>query len=121
VDGLQKPEELLTAMAAMTFADDFARRHVERGEQRGGPVPPIVVRPTLRRPERHRQNRRGAVERLDLALFVHAQEQRAVRRREIQADNVTDFLDEERIARQLEGLTPMRLQAERAPDAPDGG
>ena len=114
-------EELVAAMPAMTLADDLAGRDVERREQRGRAVPAVVVRAALGRAERHRQHGRRAVEGLDLALFVDAQHQGAIRRREIQADDIAHFLDEQRVARQLERLAAMRLQAERAPDAPDRG
>ena len=56
---------------------------------------------------------------MNLALFVDAEHERAVRRIETQADDVTDFLDEQRVARQLERLTPVRLEAERPPDPSD--
>jgi len=52
----------------------------------------------------------GPVEGLNLALFVDAQHQGAIRRRQVEADDVAHFVDEERVARELEGLTPMRLQ-----------
>ncbi len=119
VDGLEEAEELLAPMASMTLADDFASRDVEGGKQGRGAIAAVIVRPTFGRSERHRQNRRGPVQRLNLTLFVDTQDQRAIRRRQIKADNVAHFLDEQRVARELERLTPMRLQAERAPNAPN--
>src|SRR5689334_3891238 len=109
VDRLEEPQEFLAAMPPMTLADDFAGRHVERCEQRRRAMPAVVVRPPLRRTECHRQNRGSAIERLNLALLVHTQDQGAVRRIEIEADDVPHFVHEERVARQLERLTPMRL------------
>ena len=67
----------------------------------------------------HRQDRLGAVEGLDLALLVDTEHQRAIRRRHVKADNVADLVDEVRITGEFEGLGPVRLQAEGAPDAPD--
>ena len=67
----------------------------------------------------HRQDRLCTVEGLDLALLVDAEHQRALRRRQIEAYDVADLVHEVRIARQLEGLRAVRLQAEGAPDAPD--
>ena len=61
------------------------------------------------------------MQRLDLRLFVHAQDQRLVRRVEIQADDVSDFVNEQRVFRELECLTPMWLQPERAPDSAHRG
>ena len=81
---------------------------------------PVVVRAALHLAGSHRQQRLGAVERLDLALLVDAQNQRAIRRIEIQPDDVPHLLHEHRIAGELEGLDPMRLQPEGLPDAMDG-
>lgn len=60
---------------------------------------------------RHEQDRLFAVERLDLRFLVHAQHHGAGRRRQIKAGDVLHFVDEQRIARQLERLRPVRLQA----------
>ena len=61
-----------------------------------------------------------AIERLYLGLFVHAQDQRVVRWVHIQADDVADLVDEQRVFGQLERLAAMRVQPEGAPDAADG-
>ena len=39
---------------------------------------------------------------------------------DIQPDDVPDFLDQQRVGRQLEGLAPMRAQPKRLPDPTDG-
>src|SRR5439155_8764491 len=49
---------------------------------------------------------------LDLALLVHAEHQRLVGGVEVEADNVADLLDEERIRREFEALGAVRLDAE---------
>jgi hypothetical protein len=51
-----------------------------------------------------------ALERLYLALLVHAQYQRVIRWVQIQADDISDFFNEERIVRELGALGAMRLQ-----------
>ena len=79
----------------------------------------VIVRAPLGDARQHRQDRLCTVERLDLALLVDAEHQRAVRRREIQAYDVADLVHEVRIAGELERLRAVRLQAEGAPDAPD--
>ncbi len=63
------------------------------------------------------QQRLGAVQRLDLALFIDTEHQSPLRRVEVEADNVTHFLNELRIARELESLAAMRGQRESIPDA----
>ena len=72
----------------------------------------VVVGDALDIAEAHRQHRLGALQRLALALLVHADHQRVVRRAQVQADHVAQLLDEERIGGQLEALGAMRLQAE---------
>jgi len=47
VDGLEESQELLAAMPSMTLADDDAGRDVEGGKQRGGPMPTVIMRPSL--------------------------------------------------------------------------
>ena len=106
-------------MPRVTGADDRPGFHIQRREQRRRPVPHVVVRAAGRQARTHRQQRRGAIERLDLALLVHAEHQGAIRRMQIQPDDVAHFVDEQRILRQLERLGPMRLQRERFPDARD--
>jgi hypothetical protein len=52
-----------------------------------------------------------SITRLNLALFVDAQDNGAFGRRKVKADDVAHFFDEQGIGRQLEGLGAMRLKA----------
>jgi hypothetical protein len=45
VDLGQKAPELLVTMAHHALADDPAGAHVQRGKQRGGAVPPVIMGP----------------------------------------------------------------------------
>ena len=121
VDSLEEPDELLMPMARHAVADDLAVEHAERREQRRRAVALVVVglRPAAAR--LHRQARLRAVQRLDLALLVDAQHQGLVRRIQIQPHDVGQLLDELRVAAQLEGLDPMRLEVVTRPDALDRG
>jgi hypothetical protein len=56
-----------------------------------------------------------------LALFVDTQHQRLVGRIEIQADDVAQLLDEERVGGQLEAVAAMRLEPERLQEAINAG
>ena len=85
------------------------------GEQRGRPVPHVVERPPLGYARHHRQDWLFAIEGLDLALLVDAENKRPVGRREIKADDIAHLVDEQRIVRQLECLATVRLLAERRP------
>ena len=69
----------------------------------------------------HGQARLAAVECLDLALLVDRKDHRLVRRIEVEADHVLDFLRERRVVGDLEAVHQMRLEAVRAPDILDAG
>jgi hypothetical protein len=92
---------------------------VEGGEQAGDAVPLVVMGAALRHAGHHRQDRLGAVQRLDLGLLVHAQHDRGVWRVQVQAHHVVHLVHEQRIGRQLEGVDQVRLEAEAPPDPPD--
>ena len=86
LDGVEKAAELTGAMTTMQLAQHRAAGHVEGGEQTGGAVPFGVVGAAFDLSGAQGQQRRGAVQRLNLALLVHAQHQGAVGRVQIEAD-----------------------------------
>ena len=59
-------------MALVATADDPAGGDVEGGEQRGGAVALVIMAAPLGLARSHRQQRLGAVERLNLRLFIDA-------------------------------------------------
>ncbi len=120
-DALEEGLELDRTVSAMGLANHLAAGHVEGGEQRRRAVPAIVMGLPLRKARCQGQDRLGAVEDLDLTFLVHAQDERLVRRIQIQPDDVAHFFDELRIRGELEVLHAMRLQTERLPDATDRG
>jgi hypothetical protein len=77
------------------------------------------VRLARRDPRAQRQQRGGAVQRLNVTLLVHRQDQGLVRRIQVQAHDIAQLLDKVRIPRELEGLDPVRLQAMLFPDPLD--
>lgn len=66
-----------------------------------------------------RQPRLGQVERLDLGFLVDAEHHRAVRRIEVEPDNIGDFLVEKQVVRNLGPLREVRLRASFGLDATD--
>ena len=68
----------------------------------------------------HWQARLGAVERLDLALFIDREDDGMGGRIDIETDDVAQLVDEARVGGEFELFHPVRLQAVRAPDALDG-
>src|SRR5437762_11041759 len=91
LDGIQEPDELLMPVTLHAASDHLAVEHVERGEQRGGAVPLVIMG---HRPAESRLDRQawlGAVERLYLALFIDAEHHR-VRRRSIYSPTMSRSL-----------------------------
>ena len=70
-------KELAAAVTRKALSDDLAGGDVEGGEQRGGAVAHVVMGASLDLSGPHGQHRLGAVERLDLALLVDAEHERA--------------------------------------------
>ena len=118
-DDIEKSAELTGTMTMMKLAQHVTAGDVESGEQAGGSVPFVVMATALDLSGAHGQKRRSAIQRLNLALLVHAQNQRSVGRVQIEADDVADLVDKQRITAQLKGLAAMRLQGKSAPDATD--
>jgi len=58
---------------------------------------------------------------MDLGLLVDGQDQGVFRRGHVQADDVADLVDEQRVRRQLPRLHDVRLEAERPPHPRDRG
>ena len=116
---IERGQELLEldrAVAGVQRADDLAGGDVQRGVEARGAGALVVVGGALGRAGQHRQDRRGAIERLDLGLLIDAQHDRALGRVEIEPDDVADLVDELRVLGQLPGLLAVRLEPERPPD-----
>jgi hypothetical protein len=112
VEMLQKAQEFLMAMAWLALGDDPPVDDIERREERRGAVAKVVVSHPLDITESHRQHWLGALQGLHLALLVHAQDKRVIRRIKIKANDVPNLFDEERVGGQLEALAAMWLQPE---------
>lgn len=82
----------------------FAARDIERREQRRGATAHVVMRPTFDLSGLQRQDRLGAIQRLNLGLLVHPEHHCPIRRIQVQSDDVPHRLDQARVRRQLEAL-----------------
>ena len=121
VDVAEEAQELLVAVARLALGDDLAGGHVQGGEDGGRAVADVAVRDAFDVSESQGQQGLGSLQRLGLALLVHAQHHRIVGRVEVESDDVADLLGEERIGGELEVLLPVGLEVERRPDAVDRG
>ncbi len=104
-------------MVAEAVRMNLAAGRLQRGEQAGGAVAGVIVGAPGRQTWPHRQQPLGAVKRLHLRLFVHAQHQRPLRRIEIEPHHLGQLAVKIGISAELEGLDPMRLQPALLPDA----
>lgn len=82
-------------------------------------MPHIAVRAPFRYARHHRQDRLLAIQGLDLAFLIDTEDKGSVRWGQVKADDIADLVDEQRVARQLECLAAVRLQAERRPHSAD--
>src|SRR5207302_11025558 len=73
-DGIEKADELLMSVALHTAPDDLAFQDIEGGEQSGGAVALVIVGHGGAAPLLHWQPGLSAVERLDLAFLVDAED-----------------------------------------------
>ena len=117
-DDVQEGAELARPIASEAFADDRAGGGVKSREQAERSVAGIIVSAPLDLTDAQRQKRLGAVERLNLALFVDAENHRALEPRQVEADDVASLFDEPRIGRQLEDLGAVQLKVEGFPYLP---
>jgi hypothetical protein len=104
-------------MTPMQLADHAPGGDIECREQARRAMALIVMRAPLGQARSKRQDRLGAIQGLNLALFIHTQHHRPGQRIQMQADDAAHLVDKQRIARELEGLGTMRLQPEGAPSA----
>lgn len=116
VDLVEEVTEVHGPVLRGQFRDHLAGCGVQGREQVNGAVPHIVETPPPRHSRDHRQHRRGPLKGLDPRFLVHREHHRVRRRGEIETDDVTDLVDQERVWRDPEGLGPPRLQAKGVPD-----
>lgn len=120
VQAAEKFQELLVPVPGHTLANDLPIQHAQRGKEGRGAVALVIVRHRAAAAPFERQPRLGAVQRLDLALFVHTEHHRLLRRIQIQPDHVGEFLQEKRVAGKFERPSQVRLEIVRLPESLDG-
>jgi len=74
IDLFEEVQELGCPVTFVAFADDEPRGDIECGEQRGRTMPHIAVGTTFWYARHHRQYRLLAIECLDLALLIDAED-----------------------------------------------
>ncbi len=112
LDLTQEAQELLVSVAGLALGDHLAGGNIQGDEHGGGAVAGVVMRHPLHVAQPHGQQRLGAIQGLDLSLLIDAEHHRLIGRVQVQADDVADLFDEERILRQLEVPLPVGLHRE---------
>jgi hypothetical protein len=82
-----------------------------RAAERGGALAEVVVSNAFDVTQTQRQDRLGAFKRLDLAFFVHTQDQGVVGRIEVQAYDIAHLFHEEGVGGEFEALGALRLES----------
>jgi hypothetical protein len=72
VDVVEKSQKFLMPMPSVAIADGDSAGHVQSREQRRNSMALVIMRLPGRHAWSQRQDRLGAVQRLHLALFIHA-------------------------------------------------
>jgi hypothetical protein len=104
IDQLEKTQKFSMPMARHTSPDNRAIQHVQRRKQGRGAISLVVVGHGAGTPLLHRQPWLGAIEGLDLALFVNAEDQGLVGRIEVEPDHILHLGGEVLVARKFESL-----------------
>src|SRR5882757_548204 len=68
-------------------------------------------------PQAHGQDWLGAIQGLNLRLFINAKNHGLIRWMQVESDNIAHLFDEELIGREFEMALPVRLESERVPNA----
>src|SRR6478672_33007 len=88
IDLSEEVQEFGRPVTLVAFANDEPRGDIECGEQRGRTMPHAAVRATFGYARHHRQDRLLAIECLDLALLIDAEDEGSVRRGQVKADDI---------------------------------
>jgi len=112
----KKGQEFLMPVAGAAAAAHLPGGHVQSGEQGGGSVPDIVVCPALDLAGPHRQERLGAVQRLNLGLLIDAQHHRFFRRVQVETHHVANLGDQLGVLAELEVAAAKGLDLVVTPD-----
>ncbi len=99
VEAFEEQHTLARALSGVALAITTPVDQAQRGIQRRGAVPRVVVGLSLGQARLQRQDWARAVERLNVGLFIDAEDHGLVRRIQIQADHVAQLVDEVRVFR----------------------
>ena len=79
INPLKKANKFLMPMSGHAVTNDFAIKHAQGSEKCSSAVAFVIVGLASRQPGAQGQQRPGSVQRLNLALFVNAQDESFIR------------------------------------------
>ena len=97
LDGAEEADELLMPMALHVAANDRPIENVQRGKKRRRSITFVIMGHRPGAAFLQRQAGLRSVERLNLALLVHGQDDGVRGRIDIESDDIAQFVDELRV------------------------
>ncbi len=119
IEFLEEADEFLVPMPWHAVTDDFPIEQAQGCEQGGRAVASVVVRHRPTAPLLQREARLGAIEGLDVAFLVDAQDQGLVRGIKIESHDIVELLDKLLVPADREGPDEMGLEVVSLPDTPN--
>ena len=116
----QELQLFLMAVLIHAATDDAAIGYIHRGKKRGDTVALIVMSHGPAPPLLEWQPRLGAIQGLNLTLFIARKHEGVLGRRQVKPDDIIELFFKLPVIGELETLDPMRFQTMRRPDPPHG-
>ena len=110
VKALEKLQKNLMPVPRIALSDHAAFEDLQGGKQRRGAVAVVVMRVGAATPALERQTGLRAIQRLNLTLFIAAQHDRVLGRRQVNADHVGEFFQKLRAPVEREAFGQIRLE-----------
>lgn len=110
-EAVEERQKFLMSMAPLALGEDLARLDVESGEEGSCTVAGVIVGDAFDIPQAQGKIGLKSLQGLDLTLLVNAEDEGVIGRIEIEPDDVTHLLDEERIGGESEAFRPVGLNA----------
>ncbi len=109
VYGVEELAEFHRTVAPLALPDNLSRLSLKGSEQGRGAMSQIVMSSPLNLARPHGQQWAGTIQSLNLGFLVNTQDQGPVWRAEIEPNDITHLLNEQRITGELECFRAMLL------------
>jgi hypothetical protein len=113
---VEEGKEFLVTVSGFTLSEYLSGDTVESGKQGGGSMSLAVVRYAFNISQPKSLQRLSSIEGLNVTFLIDAENHGFIRWVEIQPDNITNLLYEERIGRMFEMFLSVRLNPKGFPN-----